>query len=499
MRGTSNPIWVERHPQRRVFYGDLHQHTYLGDGRGVFEEIYLYARRTGLLDFGAVTPHHIPLGVSGPMLNLDGVKFPHDYWPDLIRANKLIKGWQGFVPILAYEYSVGTNIGGHHNIFYLDDEAPTTMQLEPSEPSAPIARMLEILKRARRPAIVIPHIGGGPPDWRHPTDLRLERLFEIASVHGVFEESWQKHLEAGVRLGASSSGDNHTTRFGNANPGLEYTMTNALTGVYANGKNREDIWQALYEKRTFAVTGNTRMLVDFDVNGEPMGGELPSSQAQTARIRGKVSGTSPLVRIDLLKNSKVLYSVYPARRPGSLVRVTWGDNIYQRRANTGLTSGTLTAAGALTLKRAVGLDNSFEHVEQQGAGISWTTAAVSNDRDGFLAEISGVGAGPLRFKLQDPAMFGAIDVEISVDELKQQGFVTWKKSLPASDGKGDYMALMGVPRTFVLNCELVSDEYPLDYGFAYEDRTPVKPGDYYYLRAEQLDTGIVWSSPVWID
>jgi hypothetical protein len=61
------------------------------------------------------------------------------------------------------------------------------------------------------------------------------------------------------------------------------------------------------------------------------------------------------------------------------------------------------------------------------------------------------------------------------------------------------MSLMGVPWSFVLNCELVSDEYPLDYGFAYEDRTPVRPGDYYYLRAEQLDTNIVWSSPVWID
>ena len=62
-----------------------------------------------------------------------------------------------------------------------------------------------------------------------------------------------------------------------------------------------------------------------------------------------------------------------------------------------------------------------------------------------------------------------------------------------------YMKKMGLKRTFFLNCELVNDKRPLDYEFSYEDNTPVKPGDYYYLRAEQITTDMVWSSPVWID
>ena len=145
LEGISNPIWVEREPLRRVYYGDLHQHTYLGDGRGVFEELYLNARRTGLLDFGAITPHHMSLGLTGPILQLEGREFPNDYWPELERANKTMKGWKGFVPILAYEYSVGTNLGGHHNAYYDGDAAPTTMQLDPNDPRAPIERMLNIL------------------------------------------------------------------------------------------------------------------------------------------------------------------------------------------------------------------------------------------------------------------------------------------------------------------------------------------------------------------
>ena len=73
---VSNPIRVEQHPLRRVFYGDLHQHTYLADGRGVFEELYLYARRVGMLDFGALTPHHRWLTGDGPSYHLEGVTRP---------------------------------------------------------------------------------------------------------------------------------------------------------------------------------------------------------------------------------------------------------------------------------------------------------------------------------------------------------------------------------------------------------------------------------------
>ncbi len=76
LRGRSNPIRVAKHPKRRVFFGDLHQHTYLHDGRGVYEELYLHARRNGLLDFGSLTPHHMPLGVTGPQLHLRQVPGP---------------------------------------------------------------------------------------------------------------------------------------------------------------------------------------------------------------------------------------------------------------------------------------------------------------------------------------------------------------------------------------------------------------------------------------
>jgi len=497
-RAVSNPVWVERDPLHGVYYGELHQHSYLHDGRGVFDELYQYGRRVGLLDFGAVTPHHVPMSVTGPQFYLDR-RYPNESWPELQKITRRYNGWQGFVSILGYEYSVATNAGGHHNIFFNADESASTMQLDPAEPAAPIARMLRTLRLARVPTLVIPHIGGGPPDWSHPTDPRIERLFEIASVHGVFEESWQKHLQSGLRMGAIAAGDTHTTSMGTAYPGLNYVMTNALAGVYSTARTRAEIWRGLYERRTFATTGNTRILVDFRVNDEPMGGEIPSAHAGEARLTARISGTAPLVAVELLKNSKVIHALRPARNRGTLLRVVWGDNIYQRRAAVGLRPGQLSSEGGrLRLRQAVDLDQAFEGVHQKEDSIIWKTAAVSGDRDGFLVDIAEVTGEALVFLLDDSDTAGLFQVRIPLADLRRDGYFAWSR--PA-DARVDhpYMKRMGVAPAFFLECELVNPQGPLDAAIDYVDREPPKAGDYFYVRMEQLDTHKAWSSPVWVN
>ena len=59
--------------------------------------------------------------------------------------------------------------------------------------------------------------------------------------------------------------------------------------------------------------------------------------------------------------------------------------------------------------------------------------------------------------------------------------------------------MMGIDVAFVLECELVNAEGPLDIDLDYEDREAPQPGDYYYLRMEQLDTNKGWASPVWVN
>jgi len=57
------------------------------------------------------------------------------------------------------------------------------------------------------------------------------------------------------------------------------------------------------------------------------------------------------------------------------------------------------------------------------------------------------------------------------------------------------MKKMGLKPPFFLECELVDPEGPLDASLDFQDRDGAKTGDYYYLRAERLDTNKAWSSP----
>ncbi len=494
LKTVTNPVWVQKDPLFRPYYGELHQHTYLADGRGVFDELYLYGRRVGLLDFGAVTPHHMPLSVSGPQLAIPE-KFPRDNWPELQRVTKTMNGWEGFVSLLGYEYSVGTQAGGHHNVFFNADKAKSTMELDPANPMAPIGKMLETVKMAKVPVLVIPHIGGGPPDWSHPDDPRIERLFEVASVHGVFEESWQRHLSHGLRHGAIAAGDTHTTSMGTAYPGLIYVNQNGLAGVWSYGKNRRDIWDGLYAKRTFATTGNQRILLDFHVNGEPMGGETSSAMHTEARIQAKVSGTAPLVKVEIVKNGRIVHAIRPARAAaGTIARIVWGDNLYQRRAATGLRKGEMRATGGrLRLIRAVNLDQGFEHVSQAGDAIAWETAAVSGDRDGAMVDLSEA-SGEIVFRQFDEDVLGPVEFRVPVDKLKRDGAALAAQATRATH---PYMKSMGVTPEFKLECEMIRADAPLDAEVAFQHREALRPGDYYYLRVEQLDTNKAWASPVW--
>jgi len=203
--------------------------------------------------------------------------------------------------------------------------------------------------------------------------------------------------------------------------------------------------------------------------------------------------------MDLIKNSQVLHSVFPARGKSSdLLRVKWGDNWYQRRANTSMSNGTLRASGGrILLKETLELDNSFERLGQQGNGVSWYASATSNDRDGVVVDISGVTGDTIQFEYSDPNGLGTTKVDIPLGELRREGVFRWQ-----GEDKGikhSYMEKMGVPIRFFLEAELVAPDAPMDVDFAYQDRTELKSGDYYYLRVEQVDTIKAWSSPVWVN
>ena len=86
----------------KIFYGEVHSHTNLSDGKGLVENAYPYARDVGGVDYFAVTDHNT--------LTKD------DYIPTVSGlADEYNKDGE-FAALYGYEMSWGPGDYGHANI-----------------------------------------------------------------------------------------------------------------------------------------------------------------------------------------------------------------------------------------------------------------------------------------------------------------------------------------------------------------------------------------------
>src|SRR5262249_37689010 len=79
-----------------------------------------------------------------------------------------------------------------------------------------------------------------------------------------------------------------------------------LVAVKAKEKNVNDIFDALRDRYTYAVSGAQRILLDVDVNGERVGRRVPYAAERKGHAR--VPGTAPFDGGDVIKTGDVVYS-----------------------------------------------------------------------------------------------------------------------------------------------------------------------------------------------
>jgi len=343
LRATSNPVRVSAEPpERMLLWGDLHGHTLFSDGRGTVEEYYDFARRVAGLDFCAVSDH--------------GFELTTEMWEHSKAVTNRCYEPGRFVTFNAYEWSGNAPLGGDHNVYFLEDDPPIYRsdnyydprnlqmyhgdepklhhvselfeKLVPQPGDKPQADSTAPDSQLPTPnCFCIPHYGGrhGNPAWHDP---RVQRLIEIFSEHRRSEDWATTFLTAGHRLGIMASTDNH---FGN--PGYGYLRPTgdwdtqeigmALLAVYAPERTREAVFQALYERRVYATSGE-RILLDFEVDGHPMGSECRSDRPPTLRI--EAVGTNAIARVEIKKNSSEVHTIEPGE---AAVRLEWTDPGFQ--------------------------------------------------------------------------------------------------------------------------------------------------------------------------
>jgi len=317
-----------------IVRGDFHRHTELswdggGTADGNLQDFYRYMIDIASMDFGASTDHQ-------------GGGWPYWWW----YTQKMTDMYHvpgAYVPIFGYERSA-VFPNGHRNVFYAkrsesrmvpfflkegvaahslplgpigDDPDPGTGELAAND-----TKMLYEEVRARN-GLVIPHTSATRmgTDWRD-NDPSLEPVVEIfqgaranseqpgapfdyanegenyaqlRNQAGFFKEGYVSNAWAkGYKLGIISSSDHNSTH-------LSYAM------VYTDDYTRQGILDAIHKRHTYGAMDN--IILDVRMGSHFMGDEFQLSKAQPITV--KAHTTKPVKKVEIIKDSKVVYSTTP--------------------------------------------------------------------------------------------------------------------------------------------------------------------------------------------
>jgi len=325
---SSNPLMVGQTAGAHIFWGDLHQHTTLGkDANRAPQWVFQRNRDVDGFDFAAVSIHDL-----------------FEYWglpPDpgelgyLKEVTEKYNDTGKFVTLHGYEWTSLPQ--GHRNIYFAEGETHVLFSYD--KVKSPDALRTSL---AGKRYIAIPHhtawrfmYSNSPYNWG-PRDWEEARLAEIYSKHGssdYFEGPFPIHhdvtpffiylmgatsnrahkgdgsyvreaLASGLKLGIIAGGDNHWARGGKSfGTGITQDYPHGLQAVVAVDLTRAGLYEAMWHRHTYGTTG-ARIIIDFRVNGFPMGSEITADNSSLPFIYYMVKGTAPVRDIEIWKYSK---------------------------------------------------------------------------------------------------------------------------------------------------------------------------------------------------
>jgi len=306
----------------RVYWGETHDNVYqYGRQTPPMDEVlreaaehldfYAAAYYTACAEAFRPGGHPFETGGRQPLI-LEGWK-PRERldreWAEVQEACRAANRPGEFVTFPGYEWQ-GDGSPGDHNVYYRR-EGPPIVQVD---------RLRDLYERLHGlDALAIPHHTAYRPglrgrDWSL-LDEAISPFCEIYSVHGCSETdeeliglrrnnhmgpgmaggTYQEALDRGLHLGAVCSTDNWGDMPGRCGDGLAACLAPELT--------RDALWEAFKARRVYGVTGD-RILLDFTVNGAPMGDIIRADGRRAIRV--SVRGSDALDRIEILRNGRVL-------------------------------------------------------------------------------------------------------------------------------------------------------------------------------------------------
>jgi hypothetical protein len=315
--GRSGPCWFGSWAKEgNVYFGDIHTHTELSDGVGTLDDAFSFGRDLIGLDFVSMADHSEPDRQPGYYYRTD------ERWQLTIEATERFNEPGRFATLLGYEW------GGPYdrNVYFRTSSGPCIHAHHPEvlrEGSPQVELLWAALKDEQ--AFTVLHMTKFPGKltWSHyDHDPQMERLIEVYSTWGSSEQcgraSVQEALRQGHRLGFICGTDNHVGRPGTGNRLYEGS---GLAAVFAEELTREAVYDALYDRHYYGTTG-ARMLLDFRLNGNPMGSEITLDSDNERCLLVRVAGSAAIGWIQILRNNEI---VFQAKGCDEYAELSWAD------------------------------------------------------------------------------------------------------------------------------------------------------------------------------
>ena len=521
-----------------VYWGEAHDNTYQFAANPVpIEEVY--RRAADHLDFYAAAYYtafskssqpggHVSETRHKREISLENLEHWKDRgrlnreWAEIQDAGKSMNSPGAFVTFPGYEWQ-GNGSSGDHNVFASTEGLPI-FRVDT------LAELYACLREYNGDAIAIPHHTGYLPgqrgrDWT-VYDEALSPFAELFSIHGCSEtdEEWiglrqnphmgpgraggtyQDALNLGYHVGAICSTDNWGDMPGHYGNGKMACLADELT--------RESLWKAFKARRVYGATGD-RILIDFRVNGEPMGSILESKDPP--RITAKVVGSDAIDRIELLRNGRVIethchqgtWDVPPTGRPSRFkvrVEVGWGPQKNEFETEDRNWSGELTVQNGTVCgwepcwispgQKPVKISGDTASFEM----VSSTSTLTLRTQNANVFEISGDPAATVALSLN-----GMVE-SASIADLAAGSRLLWFKDecvrllhercaiAPGAPPRNDvYWHL-----AYKAKIHRAIPESGYSASLDVEDSEPCDGEVNYRVRVEQRNGQRAWSSPIWV-
>ncbi|MCH9611094.1 MAG: hypothetical protein S4CHLAM81_10590 [Chlamydiales bacterium] len=315
---TSAPIKCFQEGDRSLFWGELHGESERLDSAEDMENLLRHMRDEKAYNFFA----------SSPFEDVDETS--NDQWKGLSQNILEFNEEDRFATFLGFQYVGDPKSEGIRQILYLKDSKQILRRKEAKASS--LQKLYKCLNPKEAIAVPLFTMGKGYSFDFKAFNPEFERVVEIYNAWGCSEGlksnpfpikgkvkednsgNIQSALQKNLRFGFVAGGLDDRGIFSDFFENKQTQYSGGLTGIIAPKYSREQIFEALQNRRCYATTG-ARIIAGFYIAGQPMGSELStavkSGLTVNRHISGYVAGTTKLKLVEIIRNGEILHTITP--------------------------------------------------------------------------------------------------------------------------------------------------------------------------------------------